>query len=216
MLKRILLGLIFAAALGAFAASSYFPEFYHAWNPKEGGWSKYTITDSRGEVADITFSVVGQEGSSTWFEVASAQEGFEAVAAFLVKGDPTDDANVLMVRAHNPGDPAMEIDKPTLERLKQKGMGFFGTGNTTAIGPTFGKLQGMPDETLTVGKKKFPCKHLKVVGTDGREAEVWLHDDVSPFSIVKLVSGTESVVLKEFGVGAKPKVKGPFKRLDVQ
>jgi hypothetical protein len=216
MLKQILVGLIFAAALVTFAASSYFPEFYHAWNPQEGGWSKYTITDSRGEVADITFSVVGQEGSSTWFEVASAQEGFEAVAAFLVKGDPTDDANVLMVRAHNPGDPAMEIDKETLERLKQRGMAFFGTGNTTSIGPTYGKLQGMPDEILTVGKKKYPCKHLKVIGTEGREAEVWLNDEVTPFGIVKLASGSESVVLKEFGTGAKAKVKGPFKRLEVK
>lgn len=215
MLKRAWIAVLLAAAVGAFASSSYFPEFYHAWAPKEGGWSKYTITDSRGEVADITFSVVGSEGGSTWLEVASAQEGFEAVAAFLVKGDPTEDANVLMVRAHNPGDPAMEIDKPTLENLKQKGMAFFGTGNTTAIGPTMGKLQGMPDETLPVGRKKLPCKHLKVVGPDNREAEVWLNDEATPFGIVKLTSGNESVVLKEFGTGAKPKVKGPFKKLEV-
>lgn len=215
-MKKLATILLLSLPILAIAASSYFPEFYHAWNPLEGGWSKYTITDSRGEVADITFSIVGREGQSTWLEVASAQEGFEAVAAFLVKGDPTDDDNILMVRAQNPGDPTMEIDRATLEQLKQKGLAFFGSGSTTAIGPTVGKLQGLHDETLTVDKKKLACKRLKVVGTDGREAEVWLHDDAVPFGIVKLVSGSESVVLKQYGTGAKPKVVGPFKRLEVQ
>lgn len=216
MRRQHLTALAFLAPVAFLAASSYFPEFYHAFNPVEGGWSKYTITDSRGEVADISFSVVGREGEHWWLEVASEQEGFEAVAAYLIKGDPTDDSNVLLVRAQNPGDPAMEIDKETLERLRQKGLGFFGREGATAIGPTVGKLHGLPDETLAVGRKKLACKHLKVIGVDGRESEVWLNDEATPLSIVKLVSGSESVVLKDFGTGAKPKVKGPFKRLEVQ
>ena len=210
------LALLVLASMALFAASSYFPEFYHAFAPVEGGWSKYTVTDSRGEVADITFSIVGREGERWWLEVSSEQEGYEAVAAYLIKGDPTDDANVLLVRAQNPGETAMEIDKATLERLKREGQGFFGKESATAIGPTVGKLHGLPDEAITVGKRKLTCKHLKVVGMDGREAEVWLHDEATPLGIVKLTSGGESVLLKDFGTGAKPKVKGPFKRLEVQ
>jgi len=54
-----------------------------------------------------------------------------------------------------------------------------------------------------------------VVGAEGVEAEVWLSDEVVPFGLVKLVSGDESLVLTDFGKGARPSLKGPFIPLEV-
>ena len=192
------------------AASSYFPEFYHAFNPREGCWSRYRITDSRGEIATLTFSITSKQGEGMWLELFTEQEGHEAVAGFWVKGDPTDDGNVLMVRVQNAGEPALEIDKATLEKLKNQGQNAFGAKSATPIGPTFGKFENLPEETLKVGGKKIKCRHTKLVGADGKFSEIWMHDEVAPFGVVKLVSGTEEVVLLDFGEGAKTKMKGPF------
>jgi hypothetical protein len=42
-----------------------------------------------------------------------------------------------------------------------------------------------------------------------------MNDQVVPFGVVKLVSGKESIVLEDFGKGAKPVLKGPYKKLEV-
>ena len=202
------------AGLGLAAASSYFPEFYHAWNPKVGGWSTYHILDARGQTAELTFAIVGEESGQYWLELRTKQEGEEGVAAFLLKGDPTDDASVIMVRAQDTGGPAMQIDRATLEKLRTQGQSAFG-GQATPIGPTVGKLEGLPDETLQVNGKGLKCRHLRVVAPDDHSAEVWLDEDVAPFALVKLVSGPEEVRLLAFGSGAKPTLKGPFTPLTV-
>lgn len=208
--RRGVLGLLaVAAVVAASAASSYFPEFYHSWEPKLGAWSTYHLLDARGEAADLTFAVVAEEAGQYWLEVRTKQEGVEGVAAYLVKGDPTDDANVLMVRAQETGGPAMQIDKATLEKLKTQGQAAFGS-QATPIGPTVGKLEGMPDAEVKVGNRTLKCRHIRIVGVKDQTAEVWLNDEALPLGIVKLVSGTEQVVLTDFGTGAKPTLKGPF------
>jgi hypothetical protein len=202
---------VLLAALVSLAASagSYFPSFYHGWNPKAGCWSTYQITDSRGETAQLTFSVAGEEKEGFWLEVKTVQDGSEGVAAYLVSGDPNDDENILKVRVQETGGPAMEINKPTLERLKREGQQAFGS-QATPIGPTVGRLEGQPDEVIEVGGRKLTCHHIRVVGPQGKPADVWLHDEVLPFGLVKLVSGSEQVVLTSFGRGAKSALKGPF------
>ena len=194
-------------------ASSYFPEFYHAWKPQVGQWSTYRITDSRGEVADLTFSVVAKEGEAFWLELKTTQEGAVGTVAFLVTGDPADDANVQMIRAQEEGQPALEISKETLVKLRTQGQSAFG-GEATPIGPRVGKLNPLPEESVSAAGKSFKCRHLKVIGQD-QTAEVWLNEDVGPFELVRLKSGLEEVVLLGHGKGAKPTLKGPFKPLAV-
>ncbi len=199
--------------LGA-AASSYFPEFFHEWHPVVGGWSTYHIKDARGEQSKLTFAIVDKDAQGYWLELRMPGDGGEAVAAFLIKGDPTDDANVLMVRTKDPGSPALQIDKATLVKLRTEGSEAFG-GQAASIGPTVGKLKGMPKDTLEVDGKTLVCRHLKVLGPHGRDADVWLNDTIVPFGVVKLVSGKEEIVLEKFGKGAKPVLKGPYKKLEV-
>lgn len=194
-------------------ASSYFPEFYHAWKPQVGQWSTYRITDSRGEVADLTFSVVAKEGEAFWLELKTSQEGAVGTVAFLVTGDPADDANIQIIRAQEEGQPALEISKETLVKLRTQGHKAFG-GEATPIGPRVGKLDPLPDESVTAAGKNLKCRHLKVVGPD-QTAEVWLNEDVGPFELVRLKSGLEEVVLLGYGKGAKPTLKGPFTPLAV-
>jgi hypothetical protein len=205
------LSLLACVALGA---SSYFPEFYHVFSPSVGGWSTYRITDPSGEAADLTFAIVTEEKGQYWLELRTVQEGAKAVAAFLVKGDPTDDENVLMVRAQDEGGPAMEISKLNLEKLRSRGQKAFG-GSALAIGPKVGKLEGMPDESISVAGKSLKCRHIRIVGPNDQTAEVWINDSVIPFGLVKLISGPEQILLTEFGKGAKPSLKGPFTPLEV-
>jgi len=207
-----LVTLLLLAGLSAMA-SSYFPEFYHTWNPKLGMWSSYRITDARGETAELTFSVVGKEVDLYWLELRTKQEGAEGTVAFLLSGDPGDDANVQLIRAQEPGGPALEISRSTLAKLQTQGQGAFG-GEATAIGPKVGKLEQLPEETVVVAGKSLKCRHLKIVAPD-QTAEVWLSDDAGPLGLVKLKSGLEEVVLLACGMGAKPTLKGPFTPLAV-
>ena len=209
---RLLTCLLLAAAL-PMMASSYFPEFYHTWNPKLGMWSSYRITDARGETAELTFSVVSKEGDSYWLELKTKQEGAEGTVAFLLSGDPADDGNVQAIRAQEESQPAIEISKETLLKMQTRGQKAFG-GEATPIGPRIGKLEQLPEQTLVVAGKSFQCRHLKIVAPD-QAAEVWLSEDAGPFGLVKLKSGLEEVVLLACGTGANPTLKGPFTPLAV-
>jgi len=193
--------------LGAMAASSYFPEFYHLFRPEVGAWSKYTLTDSTGQTATLTFAVVSQEGGAHWLEMTSASEGGAGTAAYLVNGDPTDDDHVLKIRVRDEGGPLMEIDREVLKKLKAQGQQALGRP-ALPIGPTVGKLQPMPDETVQVGKRSLKCQHMVVSGSDGKTAEAWICEEVVPFGLVKLVSGDEKVVLTDLGTGALPTLAG--------
>ena len=208
-----LLTFLFLATAFPMLASSYFPEFYHAWKPQVGQWSTYRITDARGELADLTFSVVAKEGEAYWLELKTIQEGATGTVAFLVTGDPADDANVQMIRAQEEGQPALELSKETLVKLRTQGQKAFG-GEATPIGPRVGKLNPLADESMVAAGKSLKCRHLKVVGQD-QTAEVWLNEDVGPFELVRLKSGLEEVLLLAHGKGAKPTMKGPFTPLAV-
>ncbi len=189
------------------AASSYFPEFYHLYTPKVGHWSKYAITDSRQETATLTFAVVVQEGDGYWLEVRSEGEGGAGTVAFLVKGDPTDDRSVVKIRARDGEGPLMELNRATLEKLKAQGQQAFGRP-ALPIGPTLGKLQALADETVVVGGRSLRCQHIRIVGKDDKSAEAWIQEEVAPFGLVKLLSGEEQVLLLDFGKGAKPTLTG--------
>lgn len=214
---RITLPTVFAllCSLGLLAASSYFPEFYHLYNPKAGHWSKYAITDSRKETATLTFAVVGSEGANAWLEVTSAGESGSGTVAFLVSGDPTNDANVLAIRAREPGGPLIEISRATLEKLKAQGQQAFGRP-ALPIGPTVGKLQALADETIQVAGHSLKCQHIRVVGQDEQSSEAWINEEIVPFGLVKLVSGEESVILLDYGKGAKPALAGQAVPLSVE
>lgn len=207
--------LIVLCSLSLLAASSYFPEFYHLYNPKAGHWSKYAITDSRKETATLTFAVVGSEGANAWLEVTSAGESGSGTVAFLVSGDPTNDANVLAIRAREPGGPLIEISRATLEKLKAQGQQAFGRP-ALPIGPTVGKLQALADETIQVAGHSLKCQHIRVIGQDDQSSEAWINEEIVPFGLVKLVSGEESVILLDYGKGAKPALAGKAVPLSVE
>ncbi len=195
-------------------ASSFFPEFYHQWAPRRGAWSTYHVKDARGEEADLTFAVVKEGPEGLWMEIRTSSGGVPSVAAYLLKGDPTEDANIVSVRVKDGDGPAVEIDRAALERLRQQGGDWFGQ-KASAIGPTFGRLEALPEEKVKVGRRTLVCRRLRIVAEEGRYAEVWLSDEVAPFGLVRLASGEEEVALTDFGKGAKPSLTGPFLRFEV-
>ncbi len=207
----VVLGLISGAGPWA---SSYFPAFYHLFNPVLGGWSTYDIKDASGEESTLTFAVVAKKARVCRLELRTPENGGTAIASYLLSGDPADDDNVLLIHAKAPGSPALELSRQSLDRLKTLGRKTFG-GSAASIGPATGKVRDLPDETLKVSGKRLLCRHLKVVGLEGRTAEVWINDSVVPFGVVKLVSGAESMTLKKFGRGAKPMLKGPYIKVEV-
>lgn len=208
---RKTLGLLFVLVvtlpLSQWAASSFFPEFFHIYHPVVGHWAKYSTTDFTKETATVTFAVVSEEKGTHWLEVTSEQEGDSGTVAYQVSGDPTQDANVLKIRVQQAGAPPIELDRDTLQKLARQGGGSFGVA-AKPIGPISGKLHPKADEVLEVAGKKITCQHMVVISPDGKEGEVWINEEVAPFGLVKLVSGEEKIELLDFGKGAKPVVTG--------
>lgn len=186
-------------------ASSYFPQFYHIFNPIVGQWSKYEMKDSEGNKGILTISVVSKEGSNYWMEVESSLTSDVGIAGYLVSGDPTEDSNVLKVRLKNGDGPIIEISKEMLEKLKRKQRS---TPPTTGIGPSVGKIQSLPNETVKIGNQTYDCQRIKLISLDNKIADIWISEKVSPFGIVKLISGDESLILIDAGKGAKPRLFG--------
>jgi len=206
--------IITALCVGLLASSTFFPEFYRSFSPELGGWSTYRSTDRTGGVITLTFAVVEQEEGHFWLEIRSEEAGAEGIASYLLKGDPSDDGNVMKIRVQNEPGTIMEFDRATLDQLQEIDPQAFGGKDAQSIGPTMGKLRGFPDEKIKVGRRNLKCSHVKVVGKDA-ESEVWIHDSVVPFGIVRLKSGTEEVVLTDFGGGAKPKMSGTILPIDL-
>jgi len=212
MKKRVFM--IFLIFLPSFIlASSYFPQFFHFYNPSLGEWSKYEITDNFGNKGFLTVSVVAKENDDYWIEVESSSNGENGIVAYLVKGDPTDDENVLKIRLKSEDGPIIEIDKATLDKMRkmQKINQSF-----QSVGPPRGKIQTLPNEKIKVGKKSYNCSRIKLVGEEGRSADIWTNDEVVPFGIVKLISGNESLVLLDSGKDAKMKLSGDVKPLVIE
>lgn len=205
----------FAVFLGVTAlASTYFPTFYHHFTPVLGGWSTYEVNDSAGGDSVLTFAVVAKEGDAYWIELRTPGVGGTAIVAYLVNGDPADDKSVMMLRAKDPGSPALEISRETLNALKSQGRKAFG-GSAASIGPPVGKIKLLKNDKIIVGKRELVCRHLILMGAKDNNAEVWISDKVVPFGIVRLKSGEDSLTLKDFGGRAKPMLKGPFTKLAV-
>jgi len=205
--KAILPAILVLACGTLWQASTFFPDFYRSFNPKKGGWSTYRFTDATGETARLTFAVVDEQDGAVWLEVRTEQDGVEGIAAYLLTGDPSRDENVVKVRIQSEPGKVVEFDREALARLKKLDPSAFGGSAAVPIGPTMGRLQGLPDEALEVGRRKLRCTHIKVVG-ESREAEVWIHNEVTPFAIVKLVSGSEEVLLTDYGKGAESRIQG--------
>lgn len=218
-MKKFSEGRVGVAALALFLglavfASTYFPTFYHHFTPVLGGWSTYEVKDDAGVRSQITFAVVGKKDDAWWIEVRTPGADGTAIVAYLVNGDPADDNSVLMIRAVDPGSPALEISRAALEALKLRGHKAFG-GSAASIGPPVGKIKLLKDEKIKVGSRAVACRHLMLIGAENNNAEVWISDEVIPFGIVRLKSGGESLTLKDFGGHAKPMLKGPFTKLAV-
>ncbi len=194
--------IIFAFSIVSMA-SSYFPQFYHIYNPMVGQWSKYEMKDSEGNKGILTISVVSKEGSNYWIEVESSLTSDVGIAGYLVSGDPTEDSNVLKVRLKNGDGPIIEITKETLEKMKKSQKS---VPTSAGIGPNIGKIKSLPNETVKIGKKTYDCQRIILISPDGKTADIWINEKVSPFGIVKLISGNESLILIEAGKNAKPRL----------
>lgn len=185
--------------------STYFPQFYHFYKVSLGAWSRYEFVDNVGNKGIITISVVSKENDNYWIEVESKGSSEIGVVAYLTKGDPTDDENVLKIRIKSEGGPIIEIDKETLNKMKQSQKI---TPSFSSFGPSSGKIHLLKNEKVKVGDKNLECQRIKLEGESGSYANIWLNDNVLPFGVVKLVSENESLMLIDYGSGAKMKLEG--------
>lgn len=196
--KIIILSILFAVCT---LSSSFFPQFYHLFNPVVGGWSEYQMVDNNGLRSKIKISIVEKRKDNFVIEVESRMEKEYGLISYLVSGDPTEDENVLEVKIKASDGPVIKITKEVLQKLLKKENVF---KKSSSIGPSAGKIKTLEDENIKVKDKNIRCKRLKLISLDGKEADIWLNENVIPFGVVKLTSNDESLILEDFGNGAKP------------
>jgi hypothetical protein len=197
MIAVLLVASPFAAQVRAPAQGQRTANLSGIWHPVvgSGGSYEWTIGDDK---HPLETTVVGKEdvGGKTgyWVETVSTNpNGGQLYYKVLMVAD---DSGVISTRTiiQRPGQPPVETDtgkNPAGQQARPVDM----RNQADLLGT----------ETITVPAGTFACQHYRA--KDG-SSEVWVSDEISPWSLVKTQGKASSMVLTRVITDAKDKITG--------
>ena len=115
LVSALALSLLFlsAASIVLCAQSSQeMPRLFGIFNPELGAWSEYSVVDKNsGRQSKMRMAIVGEEGSSFWYEVLTDDGENRNIVKMLVKGSPNDPDNIQRMIMKSGDAPATEMAK---------------------------------------------------------------------------------------------------------
>jgi len=181
------------------------PSITKVFHPVVGKGAAYLDTDKDGkssrtsEIAVVAKdSFEGKEGF--WMQIVSTDpQGKTFVGKSLIT--PGDFQFHRMI-IQPPGQQAMEIPVKMNAARKEK------------IEENAAEWRSVGTESITVPAGTFSCEHWR---NDKTHAEIWTSDKVTPFGMVKEISGNGSTqVLSKILDNATDRITGPVKQFDLQ
>jgi len=169
-----------------------------------GAWAEYTM--SQGQMAmTVKYSVVGKENCDKatcyWLETEMKMPGGAMMHRVLLSGDPNDPANVKKMFVKPPGGAAIEVPVGGA-KLGGTGSGTVGPPSGGAAKPPPPKFSEQGSTKMSISGKALDCKHLRATFR-GMTMDAWVSKGVKLFGLVKLEAPMMTLVLKDFGTGAK-------------
>ena len=181
------------------------PSITKVFHPVVGKGAAYLDTDKDGKTSRTSEIAVvakdsfeGKEGF--WMQIVSTDpQGKTFVGKSLIT--PGDFQFHRMI-IQPPGQQAMEIPVKMNAARKEK------------IEENAAEWHSVGTESITVPAGTFSCEHWR---NDKTHAEIWTSDKVTPFGMVKEISGNGSTqVLSKILDNATDRITGPVKQFDLQ
>lgn len=192
MLKQsFVIAAMFAAALPVWGQNVFRPpEMPGVFQPVAGSGATYRIATTNSPDVQFTYAIVGKEGDAYWLEIRSTTAKGGMVMKQLMTmpgGGQTPQIQRMIMQAA--GQPPMEMPVSMLKG----GMGHSqmqGAAGSRALGEKAGV------EKITVPAGTFECEHYRSVSS-GKTTDVWVSSKVSPYGLVKMVSGETRMELQK-------------------
>jgi hypothetical protein len=214
-MKRSLFFLAILAAISLAAASSSHaqmgmdmfkrPSITKVFHPVVGKGAAYLDTDKDGKTSRTSeIAVVAKDSfegkESFWMQIVSTDpQGKTFVGKSLIT--PRDFQFHRMI-IQPPGQQAMEMPMKMNAARKEK------------IEENAADWHSVGTESVTVPAGTFSCEHWR---NDKTHAEIWTSDKVTPFGMVKEISGNGNTqVLSKLLDNATDRITGPVKQFDMQ
>jgi hypothetical protein len=214
-MKRSLFFLAIFAAISLAAASSSHaqmgmdmfkrPSITKVFHPVVGKGAAYLDTDKDGKTSRTSEIAVvakdsfeGKEGF--WMQIVSTDpQGKTFVGKSLITPD---DFQFHRMIIQPPGQQAMEMPVKMNAARKEK------------IEENAADWHSVGTDSITVPAGTFSCEHWR---NDKTHAEIWTSDKVTPFGMVKEISGSGNTqVLSKILDNATDRITGPVKQFDMQ
>jgi hypothetical protein len=181
------------------------PAITKVFHPVVGKGAVYLDTDKDGKTSRTSeIAIVGKDSfegkDGFWMQIVSTDpQGKMFVGKTLIT--PGDFQFHRMI-IQPPGQQAMEISMNMNPARKEK------------MEDNLNAWHSVGTETVTVPAGTFSCEHWR---DDKTHAEAWTSDKVSPFGMVKEISGNGNTqVLSKILDNATDRITGPVKQFDMQ
>jgi hypothetical protein len=192
-------------------APSEVPRLFGIFQPKEGAWSKYIVTEKQtGRKTLMRMSIVGKENGSYWYEVINDEEGARNVVKMLVKGDPNDPENILRLIMKSGQGPAQEMPRDFVLMGRRMANHMFEQRSgipSSQSADLKNEIVGKDEVKVPAGT--FSVTSHQIVDANGKVyAEYKFSKTIHPFGVVTSDTENTSMVLLDHGTGAKSLITG--------
>ncbi len=189
MLKLSFAFAVFAAALPVCGQGVFRPpEMPGTFQPVVGSGATYQLKTANNADAEFTYAVVGKEGGAYWMEIRSAtSKGSLVMKQLMSTPAPGQTPQIQRMIMQAAGRPPMEMPVSML-----KG----GAGRAQSTVGSHGLGEKVGTEKVTVPAGTFECEHYRSA-SNGKNSDVWVSSKVSPYGLVKLVSGETRMELQK-------------------
>jgi hypothetical protein len=182
------------------------PQMPGAFQPVVGSGATYHITTASNSEVQFSYAVVGKEGDAYWLEIRSTMAKGGMVMKQLMSmpgGGQTPQIQRMIMQAA--GQPPMELPVSMINGAAAHAQ------TPNAAGPrALGEKVGT--ETVTVPAGTFECEHYRSV-SNGKNADVWVSAKVSPYGLVKMISGETRMELQKVLSNETSQITGEPKKL---
>jgi len=183
------------------------PRLSGIWHPVVGGGASYEMTKSNGTKTQMEISIVGQEDvggkAGYWMEMAMSDThtGGEMYVKTLVSvNDSGVTYNRMIMQMPGMGPMEMDTTNPAGHAMTQNAPSEFRD-----------KAELAGTDTITVPAGTFNCQHYRMKDGSG---DGWVSDKVAPWSLVKMQSKDQTIVLTKVITDAKDHITGTPQKFD--
>lgn len=187
------------------------PHILGLFKPVVGSGAEYTITTGKNEKMDWVYAVVGKESvngeEGYWIEMrmASGKGAGMIMKQLMLMHEGSPEIKRMIVQP--PGEHAMEMPMGMMGGMMKR-------AQESAEKEAGGLGEKLGSESITVPAGTFECEHYRTK-SGNTTGDVWISTKVSPYGMVKMVSGDTTMVLEKVLTNETSQIKGEPEKMEM-